>query len=69
MMAFYLKLYLVTLVAFFLVDMVWLGLVARKFYSAQIWLPDGAQTQLAGSDHFLPAVHPGDPGVSWSCPA
>jgi uncharacterized membrane protein len=35
-MAFYLKLYLVTLLAFFLVDMVWLVLVARKFYSAQI---------------------------------
>lgn len=35
-MMFNLKLYLVMLVAFFLVDMVWLGLVARKFYRKQI---------------------------------
>lgn len=31
-MAYYLKLYLVTLIAFFAIDMVWLGLVARTFY-------------------------------------
>ena len=31
-MAHYLKLYLATLVAFFAVDMIWLGLVARTFY-------------------------------------
>lgn len=31
-MAFYIKLYLATLVAFFAIDMVWLGLVARTFY-------------------------------------
>lgn len=30
--SFYLKLYLATLVAFFLIDMVWLGVVARNFY-------------------------------------
>ncbi len=30
--SFYIKLYLATLVAFFLIDMVWLGLVARSFY-------------------------------------
>ncbi len=30
------KLYLVTLGAFFLVDMIWLGLVARKFYREQL---------------------------------
>jgi len=35
-MAFYLKLYLVTLLAFFLVDMIWLAFVARKFYRQQI---------------------------------
>jgi uncharacterized membrane protein len=29
---FYIKLYLLTLVAFFAIDMVWLGLVARGFY-------------------------------------
>ncbi len=32
MTAYYLKLYLATLVAFFAIDMVWLGLVARTFY-------------------------------------
>jgi uncharacterized membrane protein len=31
-MIFYLKLYLATLVAFFAIDMIWLGLVARTFY-------------------------------------
>ena len=31
-MAYYLKLYLATLIAFFAIDMVWLGLVARTFY-------------------------------------
>lgn len=31
-MAYYLKLYLATLVAFFAIDMVWLGLVARTLY-------------------------------------
>lgn len=31
-MAFYLKLYFATLVAFFAIDIVWLGLVARTFY-------------------------------------
>ncbi|HSF82739.1 MAG TPA: DUF2177 family protein [Anaerolineales bacterium] len=30
--SFYLKLYLATLIAFFLIDMVWLGVVARNFY-------------------------------------
>ena len=32
MLAYYVKLYFATLVAFFLIDMVWLGLVARTFY-------------------------------------
>ena len=31
-MAYYLKLYLATLIAFFAIDMIWLGLVARTFY-------------------------------------
>lgn len=30
--AFYIKLYFATLAAFFVIDIVWLGLVARKFY-------------------------------------
>ena len=32
-MAYYLKLYFATLIAFFAIDLVWLGLVARTFYS------------------------------------
>jgi uncharacterized membrane protein len=32
MLAYYLKLYFATLIAFFAMDMVWLGLVARTFY-------------------------------------
>lgn len=35
-MAYYLKLYLATLVVFLAVDMAWLGLVARSFYRRQI---------------------------------
>jgi len=31
-MAYYLKLYFATLIAFFAIDLVWLGLVARSFY-------------------------------------
>lgn len=31
-MAYYIKLYLATLIAFFAIDMIWLGLVARTFY-------------------------------------
>ncbi|MEW5873137.1 MAG: DUF2177 family protein [Chloroflexota bacterium] len=33
MISYYIKLYLATLAAFFAIDMVWLGLVARWFYS------------------------------------
>ena len=32
----YLKLYLVSLAAFFAIDMLWLGLVARSFYQQQL---------------------------------
>ena len=32
----YLKLYLVTLPAFFAIDMIWLGLVARGFYQKHL---------------------------------
>lgn len=35
-MAYYLKLYFATLVAFFAIDMFWLGLVARTFYREQL---------------------------------
>lgn len=36
MIAYYLKLYFITLMAFLAIDMVWLGLVARTFYQQQI---------------------------------
>jgi uncharacterized membrane protein len=35
-MAYYLKLYFATLVGFFAIDMVWLGLVARSFYKKSL---------------------------------
>jgi len=35
-MAYYIKLYLATLVAFFAIDMIWLGLVARTFYQKHL---------------------------------
>jgi uncharacterized membrane protein len=36
MMTYYLKLYFAMLIAFFAIDMVWLGLVARTFYRKQL---------------------------------
>ena len=36
MTLYYIKLYLATLAAFFVIDMLWLGLVARTFYRQQI---------------------------------
>lgn len=35
-MVYYLKLYIAILIAFFAIDMVWLGLVARTFYRKQL---------------------------------
>jgi uncharacterized membrane protein len=35
-MAYYIKLYLATLVAFFAIDMIWLGFVARTFYQKHL---------------------------------
>ena len=35
-MAYYVKLYFAILIAFFIIDMLWLGLVARGFYRRQI---------------------------------
>ena len=35
-MAYYIKLYFATLIAFFAIDMVWLGLIARNFYRQQL---------------------------------
>ena len=36
MTGYYIKLYLATLVAFFAIDLLWLGLVARTFYSKHL---------------------------------
>lgn len=36
MIAYYIKLYLLTLVAFFAIDMVWLGWIARNFYQQHL---------------------------------
>ena len=35
-MSFYIKLYFTTLLAFFAIDLLWLGLVARNFYNKQL---------------------------------
>ncbi|UCH09626.1 MAG: DUF2177 family protein [Fidelibacterota bacterium] len=49
-MAYYLKLYTATLVAFFAIDMVWLGLVARTFYRKYLGF------LLASSPNWIAAV-------------
>ena len=49
-MAYYLKLYLATLVAFFAIDMVWLGLVARTFYRKYLGF------LMTASPNWLPAI-------------
>lgn len=49
-MAFYLKLYAATLVSFLAIDMVWLGLVARTFYSNSLGFI------LSSSTNWLAAV-------------
>ncbi len=36
MTAYYVKLYLATLMAFFVIDMIWLGLIARTFYQKHL---------------------------------
>ena len=48
--SFYLKLYLATLLAFFLIDMLWLGLVARWFYQKYLAL------LLAPNTNWLAAI-------------
>ena len=49
-MTYYLKLYLAILIAFFAIDMVWLGLVARTFYRQQLGF------LLAPSPNWLAAI-------------
>jgi uncharacterized membrane protein len=52
MIAFYIKLYLGTFLAFLVIDMVWLGLVARKFYQAQIGFLLSPQTNWLAAGLF-----------------
>jgi len=49
-MADYLKLYLATLIAFFAIDMIWLGIVARTFYRKYLGF------LLAPSTNWLAAI-------------
>jgi len=50
MRVYYLKLYIVTFIAFFAIDMVWLGLVARTFYRKYLGF------LMASSPNWLPAI-------------
>ena len=50
--SYYLKLYFATLVAFFALDMTWVGLVARPFLSKLSWFFTFAESQLAAGDFF-----------------
>ena len=53
-MAYYLKLYFVSLIAFFVIDMVWLGLVARTFYRKYLgFLMDSSPNWLAAIIFYL----------------
>ncbi len=65
-MGYYLKLYIASLAVFFLVDMLWLGLVARGFYRKQIGFLL-ALAQLDGSRHFLPDLR-GGAAIFCRCP-
>ena len=51
-MAYYFKLYFATLIAFLAIDMVWLGLVARKFYRAQLGFLMASKTNLLAAGVF-----------------
>ena len=51
-MAYYLKLYLATMIAFLAIDMVWLGLVARSFYRAQLGFLMAPKTNLLAAGVF-----------------
>jgi uncharacterized membrane protein len=50
MKVYYLKLYIVTFITFFAIDMVWLGLVARTFYRKYLGF------LMASSPNWLPAI-------------
>ena len=53
-MIYYLKLYIAALIAFFAMDMVWLGLVARMFYRQQLGYLMASNTNwLAASIFYL----------------
>jgi len=50
MTAYYIKLYFATLIAFFVIDMLWLGLVARTFYREYLGI------LMAPSPNWLAAI-------------
>jgi uncharacterized membrane protein len=52
-MAIYIKLYLATLLVFFAIDMVWLGLVARTFYARYLGFLMGPTNWLAAIIFYL----------------
>ncbi len=46
----FMKLYAVALISFLVIDLVWLGVVARSFYQTQMGHLDARQRQLDRSD-------------------
>jgi uncharacterized membrane protein len=54
-MAYYIKLYLLTVPIFFAIDMIWLGFVARGFYQNQLgsFLSDTVNWTAALAFYFL----------------
>lgn len=61
-MVFYLKLYFATLISFFVIDMVWLGLVARTLYSKYLGFLLATSTNWP-SDPVQLAVYRGHFGI------
>ncbi|MBE0409630.1 MAG: DUF2177 family protein [Anaerolineales bacterium] len=51
-MAYFVQLYLVILAAFLAIDLVWLGLVARRFYRKQLGFIMAAKTNLLAAISF-----------------
>jgi hypothetical protein len=55
-----LQIYLVTLGAFFLIDMIWLGLVAKNFYRQQLGFLMASRINWAAAIIFYLSQQPGD---------
>ena len=53
------KIYLLTLAVFFLVDIVWLGVISKNLYKKYLGAFDDADGQLDSRNRFLSAVHCG----------